>query len=74
MAVGHEPNSKVFAPYIHTDDHGYIKVSAHTETNVAGVFAAGDIADPFFKQAVTAAGMGCQAALQAQRFIEATTN
>ena len=74
MAVGHEPNSKVFAPYLRTDGHGYIKVSTHTETNVGGVFAAGDIADPVFKQAVTAAGMGCQASLQAQRFIEATSS
>lgn len=71
MAIGHIPNSAVFAPYVHTDDHGYIKVSDYTRTNIPAVFAAGDIADPHFKQAVTAAGMGCQAALQAQRHIEA---
>ncbi len=71
MAIGHIPNSAVFAPYIRTDEHGYIKTSDHTRTNVPAVFAAGDIADPHFKQAVTAAGMGCQAALLAQRYIEA---
>ena len=71
MAIGHIPNSAVFTPYVHTDEHGYIKVSDYTRTNVPAVFAAGDIADPHFKQAVTAAGMGCQAALQAQRHIEA---
>ena len=71
MAIGHIPNSAVFAPYVHTDEHGYIKVSDYTRTNMPAVFAAGDIADPHFKQAVTAAGMGCQAALQAQRHIEA---
>ena len=71
MAIGHIPNSAVFAPYVHTDEHGYIEVSDYTRTNMPAVFAAGDIADPHFKQAVTAAGMGCQAALQAQRHIEA---
>ena len=71
MAIGHIPNSAAFAPYIDTDAHGYIKVNDYTRTNIAAVFAAGDIADPHFKQAVTAAGMGCQAALQAQRYIEA---
>lgn len=71
MAIGHVPNSAVFAPYVDTDEHGYIKVTDYTRTNVAAVFAAGDISDPHFKQAVTAAGMGCQAALQAQRHIEA---
>lgn len=71
MAIGHTPNSAVFAPYVDTDEHGYIKVTDYTRTNIAAVFAAGDISDPHFKQAVTAAGMGCQAALQAQRHIEA---
>ncbi len=71
MAIGHTPNSAVFSPYVDTDEHGYIKVTDFTRTNIAAVFAAGDISDPHFKQAVTAAGMGCQAALQAQRYIEA---
>lgn len=70
MAIGHQPNSKIFSEYLDTDAHGYLKVHNFTETKVKGVFAAGDIADPVFKQAITAAGMGCQAALQAQRFLE----
>ena len=70
MAIGHTPNSSQFADYVHTDEHGYIRIHAGTQTNVRGVFAAGDIADPTFRQAVTAAGMGCQAAIQAQRYLE----
>lgn len=69
-AIGHKPNSEVFLPFVDIDEHGYIKVSNFTHTKTKGVFAAGDIADPIFKQAVTAAGMGCQAAIQAARYIE----
>ena len=70
MAIGHRPNSKVFLPYVDVDDNGYIKVQNHTKTKTPGVFAAGDISDPHFRQAITAAGMGCQAAMQAQHYIE----
>lgn len=70
MAIGHTPNSNLFKPWVDTDAHGYIKVSHYTETKTKGVFAAGDIADPVFKQAITAAGMGCQAAMQAAKYIE----
>ena len=70
FAIGHDPNSKVFSPYIDTDDHGYIKVHHYTKTNVDGVFAAGDIADSVFRQAVTAAALGCQAAIQAQQYLD----
>ncbi len=70
MAVGHRPNSEVFLPYVDVDDHGYIKVKEYTKTKTPGVFAAGDIGDPVFKQAITAAGMGCQAAMQATKYIE----
>lgn len=69
-AIGHDPNSKTFLPYVDTDEHGYIKVSEFTKTKTPGIFAAGDIADPVFKQAITAAGMGCQAAIQAQHYLE----
>ena len=69
-AIGHNPNSSIFAPYVDLDEHGYLKVEEFTKTKVPGVFGAGDIADPVFKQAITAAGMGCQAAIQAAKFIE----
>lgn len=69
-AIGHEPNSKIFHNYVDVDDHGYIKVTNFTETRTPGVFAAGDICDSVFRQAITAAGMGCQAAMQAARYIE----
>jgi thioredoxin reductase (NADPH) len=72
--IGHTPNSEVFKPYIETDHHGYIRVHDYTKTTIPGVFAAGDIADPVFKQAVTAAGMGCQAAIQATKYLEEQTH
>ncbi len=68
-AIGHKPNSEVFLPYVEVDRNGYIKVKNFTETKTPGVFAAGDISDPTFRQAVTAAGMGCQAAIQAQHYL-----
>lgn len=70
MAIGHRPNSEIFLPWVDIDDHGYIKTTSYTATKTPGIFAAGDIADPTFKQAITAAGMGCQAAIQAQKFLE----
>ncbi len=70
MAVGHHPNSEVFQPWVDTDEHGYVKIKNHTETRTPGVFAAGDIADSQFRQAITAAGMGCQAGMQAIRYLE----
>lgn len=70
MAIGHRPNSEIFLPWVDVDSHGYIKTTTYTATKTPGVFAAGDIADPNFKQAITAAGMGCQAAIQAQKFLE----
>lgn len=70
LAIGHKPNSMVFAPYIDTDDRGFIKTKGNsTATNIAGVFAAGDVADPVFQQAIIAAGSGCRAALEAERFL-----
>jgi thioredoxin reductase (NADPH) len=69
-AIGHTPNSGLFQAYVDRDDLGYIRVQNGTRTRTPGVFAAGDIADPVFKQAITAAGMGCQAAIQAARYLE----
>lgn len=69
-AIGHTPNSGVFKPFVDVDENDYVKVKEFTKTKTPGVFAAGDIADPNFRQAITAAGMGCQAAIQAQHYLE----
>ena len=71
IAIGHNPNTKLFNGLLETDENGYIITKEGTsETNIQGVFAAGDVQDTRYKQAITAAGSGCMAAIDAEKFIE----
>ena len=71
LAIGHHPNSEVFSKWVNVDKEGYIITDGKTsKTNVEGVFAAGDVQDPLYRQAITAAASGCRAALDAEKFLK----
>jgi len=70
LAIGHKPNSDVFKPYINTDEQGYIITEGNSpKTNIPGVFAAGDVADPHYRQAIVASGSGCKAAIEVEKYL-----
>jgi len=71
VAIGHHPNTEFLKGKLPVDDHGFLKViHGSSETEIPGIFASGDVRDPKYKQAITAAGFGCMAALEAQEFLE----
>lgn len=70
LAIGHKPNTDIFTQWLETDEVGYFKkIDGTPRTKIPGIFVAGDCADPVYRQAITAAGSGCQAAIEAERFL-----
>ena len=72
IAIGHAPSTSIFSGKIELDERGYVKVFDHTKTSVPGIFVAGDVHDYHYKQAITAAGFGCMAAMETIKYLEET--
>ena len=73
VAIGHTPNTKIFEKQIDLDDQGYVVLKNNTHTNVEGIFAAGDVHDRTYRQAITAAAFGCMAAIDVDKYISEST-
>lgn len=74
MGIGHHPNTKFLNGQIHLHEHGFIITKGHPDTNIPGVFACGDVQDPYYRQAISAAASGFMAAIRTERFLEAQKN
>ena len=74
LGIGHTPNTAFLNGQIELDSHGFIQTTGHPDTNISGVFACGDVQDSFYRQAISAAGSGCMAAIKVEKFLSENKN